>query len=781
MPVGAPDANGNLIGGSVSGVIDPLLAPLAENGGQSLNYALLAGSPALDAGDPSAVAGVGGVPEFDQRSSPFVRVFGGAIDIGAYERTAVLVSTLVDENDIDHSFGDFSLREAIEFVNASLPDLSDAIRFDESIWGGTILLTQGQLNIDALGTRATIEGPGANLMTIDASGNDPTPDTDNGDGSRVFQTGGEVEIIGVTLTGGDTPFVGGAIWAGGAISDSHLTLTRSTISGNVSSYQAGGIAAYVDVTIIDSTITGNSAGVLLGSSGHGGAISLGETGPLHLIIINSTISGNSTSSFGDGGGGGIADSFITSNYITISNSTISGNSTGGKGGGINSAGKVTVTNSTISGNSSNGVGGGITVTADGSLMVTNSTITGNRADADDMGGGAGGGIFGDAVLVDSIVAGNFRRTTASSRDDIAGHVEASNSLIGVDSALTVTDNGGNLIGTFASPIDPLLGPLADNGGLTLTHALLFGSPAIDAGSLLLVTPSNVDSSTDGSDIGDSSQLNDDSGLSDTPTGVNYTTVTHALADEENAWFTADPGGPGSDYYNFGSTPELTFDFGEALSLTDLVVWGFSDGGPNNNEAKSFTVEFSTDGGGSYYDSVQVTHARTGVNQETISFGGAYLANYVRITITDNHFGTPGGTGGERVGLGEVKFLSGQGFDQRGEGFPRISGGRIDMGAFEFQYQPPELLGDYNQNGTVDAADYVVWRKTLGTGGVSAFSAPMATATAPSTMTITACGGRILGRRCRWRGRGAVRWRTPKPSSQTLTRSIARDLSQRERW
>ena len=129
-----------------------------------------------------------------------------------FERTAVLVSTLVDENDIDHSFGDFSLREAIEFVNASLPDLSDAIRFDESIWGGTILLTQGQLNIE--GGPATIEGPGADLMTIDASGNDPTPDTDNGDGSRVFQTGGEVEIIGVTLTGGDTPSLGGAISAG---------------------------------------------------------------------------------------------------------------------------------------------------------------------------------------------------------------------------------------------------------------------------------------------------------------------------------------------------------------------------------------------------------------------------------------------------------------------------------------------------------------------------------------------------------------------------------------
>ena len=93
-----------------------------------------------------------------------------------------------------------------------------------------------------------------------------------------------------------------------------------------------------------------------------------------------------------------------------------------------------------------------------------------------------------------------------------------------------------------------------------------------------------------------------------------------------------------------------------------------------------------------------------------------------------------------------KWVSSRGevlFDQRGEGFPRISGGRIDMGAFEFQYQPPELLGDYNQttssmrpirnlaqdtaalecvpftgtdgdgNGMIEEADYGVWRPYFG--------------------------------------------------------------------
>ena len=103
----------------------------------------------------------------------------GRIDIGAFEfqeaeRSQPLVDTLVDESDGNFSRGDLSLREAIELAN-HWPS-TDTIRFDPALTAAgpaTILLTMGELKIT---DDVTIEGPGAELLTIDASGNDPTPD-----------------------------------------------------------------------------------------------------------------------------------------------------------------------------------------------------------------------------------------------------------------------------------------------------------------------------------------------------------------------------------------------------------------------------------------------------------------------------------------------------------------------------------------------------------------------------------------------------------------------------
>ena len=126
-------------------------------------------------------------------------------------------------------------------------------------------------------------------------------------------------------------------------------------------------------------------------------------------------------------------------------------------------------------------GGGLFATGS-TLTVNFGTITGNNAID------GGGGILTIGLVPDelahSIVAGNTRG--AGVRDDILGPMAVSFSLIGDNTGATITNNGGNLIGTAGSPINPLLGPLADNGGPTFTHALLPESPAIDAGDAAAV-------------------------------------------------------------------------------------------------------------------------------------------------------------------------------------------------------------------------------------------------------------------------------------------------------
>ena len=251
-----------------------------------------------------------------------------------------------------------------------------------------------------------------------------------------------------------------------------VTLDGITIRDGAFSYPGGG-GIWNDgaVTVSDSTITGNTG--FYGGGIFNGALST-------LSVINSTISDNSATGGCGGGecasGGGISNEGTT----TISNSTISGNTTGPcdiicpGGGGIYSTGDLlTVTNSTISGNSTGGTGGGIWA---GRFIVTNSTISSNTASV-------GGGIFSvDAVnvvgdlVVNTIVAGN----SALSGGEIGGTIESANhNLIGDAASSGGITNGvnGNIVG-----VNPLLGPLQNNGGLTLTHALLTGSPAINAGN-----------------------------------------------------------------------------------------------------------------------------------------------------------------------------------------------------------------------------------------------------------------------------------------------------------
>ena len=327
-----------------------------------------------------------------------------------------------------------------------------------------ITLTSGEL---AISKNLTIQGPGANLLTV--SGNNA---------SRVFNIqSGTVAISNLTIANGKATSGNNG---GGVLNSGTLTLTNSIVNGNNAAPlvgSGGGLYNSGTLTLNGSTVTNNTAPL------GGGGVYGGGT----LTLINSTISGNNGAA---GNGGGIFNGGAT---LTVINSTVSGNTnnvtTGGVGGGIyNSGGPVVLTNSTITGNSAASSGGGI-FSVSGTVTLTNMTVTNNRSDSDNSGGEQGGGIFrgsGTVTLKNTIVAGNFRGT-GSTRDDINGAFDATSSFnligdgTGIISGIT-NGSSGNQVGSSGSPINAMLGALASNGGATQTHLLLPGSPAINAGS-----------------------------------------------------------------------------------------------------------------------------------------------------------------------------------------------------------------------------------------------------------------------------------------------------------
>ena len=187
---------------------------------------------------------------------------------------------------------------------------------------------------------------------------------------------------------------------------------------------------------------------------------------------------------------------------------------------------------------------------------------------------------------------------------------------------------------------------------TLTTALLaLLAPSLHAQEAL-ITPTAITSSTSASDLYPVANLINGSGLSGTPTLAAL--GTYAAANNTVAWVTRDnlP-----DYYAGAGAlpaPVLTCTLPGVNSVSELVVWGYHFGSANGNEGKAFAVAFSTDGV-TFANTVTVTSGTplaTGGLRLPLP-GGPRAASHVRVTITDNHHGAA--AGGDRVGLGELKF------------------------------------------------------------------------------------------------------------------------------
>ena len=436
---------------------DPMLAPLADNGGFTLTHALLSGSIAIEHGNNASFM------RYDQRYRGSARIVGASADIGAYEVQTIGTSHVVANC---QDAGDGSLRDAIDHAKSG-----DTIDLSNLACGRIVLSHALEVGVGTL----ALNGPGANALVIDGGVVD-----------RVLEhtTYGTLTLSGLTIGYGFSSDYngGGCIRAistldvrdstiqscesysninglGGGIYAERLTLTRSTVSGNLAmgelSARGGGIAVAGDFTMRDSLVFANRA-----------------------VTTYDHIEPKAVSN-----AGGIL--VVSSGRVAISGSTISQNDAGnapldlpGYFGGISISGAYSaptvIENTTISGNTASSGNGGAYLTR--ALTLRNSTIAFNAGvTGAQYQQGLSAGLHVNAPWFDlssTIVANN---ATAGTLDDLSGNTEiiGANDLVMAASIPVPPD-------TLSG--DPMLAGLGSNGGPTLTHALLPGSPAIDHGN-----------------------------------------------------------------------------------------------------------------------------------------------------------------------------------------------------------------------------------------------------------------------------------------------------------
>ena len=398
--------------------------------------------------------------------------------ISAYEACTSESITVQNTNDS----GPDSLRQAIADICEG-----GTISFDASLAGQTITLSS-TLVIDK---DLTIDGS-ALVSEISISGNNSV---------RVFIVNSDVTatINNLIIQNGKSTTAGGGIYNSGFLTVVNSIFFGNNVSNNMNSSNGGAIANYGGTLIVtDSIFTANNAlgdpDVCCGP--YGGAIySESIPGiPNALTVTNSIFDGNAAFR-----GGAIA-CLGTMATMTLTNSTYFFNTAlagpSGNGGAIfdNDCNSI-ITNSTFSANTASNIGGAIFADNDiNPVIVTNSTFYDNTATA------AGGGIgnFGELIITNSTFSDNSASNGGAIRNSLGGVLSLrssilANSIGSVDCINTSEmESIHNLIETTGPDLetscgvpylssDPMLGPLADNGGFTQTMALGTGSPAIDAG------------------------------------------------------------------------------------------------------------------------------------------------------------------------------------------------------------------------------------------------------------------------------------------------------------
>jgi hypothetical protein len=319
--------------------------------------------------------------------------------------------------------GPGSLRQAIDLIANG-----GTITFDPGLTDETITLTSGPLRVS--GKTVIIDGAGAPGLTVSGGGADRV---------LVVDPGATANVSHLTLSDGYGWQLAGGILNNGTLTLDHVTVTNNLMATDAGDFWQGGGGIY---------------------SGDGAV----------LVLTASTVANNTAG----WSGGGIFSFFNTT--TTIIDSTISGNVSNDVGGGIRSLGNAEIINSTISGNTATGWYGGAVFITDGVVNLTNVTVAENESP-----------VWAPAdVFVGTFTDADATLTMANS---IVVSTQDNCFLAPFGAGLVTLAADHNNVFTdatcFAGASDQVVGDaglsgLADNGGPTLTHALLATSPAIDA-------------------------------------------------------------------------------------------------------------------------------------------------------------------------------------------------------------------------------------------------------------------------------------------------------------
>jgi hypothetical protein len=453
--------------------------------------------------------------------------------------------------------------------------------------------------------------------------------------------------------------------------------------------------------MVDCEVSGNAGGIEAGA-----------------LTVNGGTIRNNVSPSTSGGGGGI---YSPAGRVTLNSVRITDNATGGRGGGVYVyEGTLDVTDCVIEGNSARS-GGGIyqgDVWQNGSLTVLNSTISGNTATNE------GGGIrSGNIVLTGSVVSDNRAVAVLSHVNSLGGGISVRGTATIRDS--TVTNNSTSGVAGGVSAIDVTI-ERSNISGNSTTGENGFGGGIYAFDSVSVLNSTVAGNFTTGAGAGGG-------GIASDRVTITQSTISGNRTEGASAH------GGGISASGFTVVSHSTIADNHALHET-ATGGGLWKGGSQTTISGSILANNSAGGGSpdlralsSPVNPLPVSYSLIGDTDGLITSGPGNLTNVDPMLGPLAYNGGPTFADGSEmlthallpgspaIDAGDPSAAAGVNgvpmFDQRGGPFGRVVdgdgmvGARIDMGALE--RQPNPLPADYNFNGVVDAADYVLWRKNFG--------------------------------------------------------------------